>query len=162
MTPTHIGAVAQWLRIHLNFRSHRRLRFNPWVGKIPWRRTCQPSPYSCLENAMDREPWWDTVPVFTESDMTEATERACTPTYGRGAIYFAAFNVTITPKQPHKIPSVLAPWAQSSWHIKLNIRPGVWASQSRLQPAAFLKAKRLFPFSINRVNFLPISHLTDP
>ena len=58
---------------------------------------------------MDREPWWDTVPVFTASDMTEATERACTPTYGRGAIYFAAFNVTITPKQPHRIPNVLAP-----------------------------------------------------
>ena len=30
----------------------RRLRhkFNPWVGKIPWRRACNWLPYSCLEN----------------------------------------------------------------------------------------------------------------
>ena len=24
-------------------RSHRKPRFNPWVGKIPWRRKCQPN-----------------------------------------------------------------------------------------------------------------------
>ena len=23
---------------------HRRHRFSPWVGKIPWRRKCQPTP----------------------------------------------------------------------------------------------------------------------
>jgi hypothetical protein len=32
----------------------RRLRFDPWVGKIPWRRAWQPTPYSCLENPMDK------------------------------------------------------------------------------------------------------------
>ena len=25
-------------------RRHKRLRFDPWVGKIPWRRTWQPTP----------------------------------------------------------------------------------------------------------------------
>ena len=25
-------------------RKHKRLRFNPWVGKIPWRRKWQPTP----------------------------------------------------------------------------------------------------------------------
>ena len=35
-------------------RRHKRLGFNPWVGKMPWRRVWQPSPYSCLENPMDR------------------------------------------------------------------------------------------------------------
>ena len=25
----------------------RRLSFNPWVGKIPWRRTWQPTPVFC-------------------------------------------------------------------------------------------------------------------
>ena len=24
--------------------TYRRLKFNPWVGKIPWRRTWQPTP----------------------------------------------------------------------------------------------------------------------
>ena len=31
--------------------------FNPWVGKIPWRRNGNLFQYSCLENPMDREPW---------------------------------------------------------------------------------------------------------
>ena len=33
--------VAQLLRIHLQCR---RCGFNPWVGKIPWRRAWQPTP----------------------------------------------------------------------------------------------------------------------
>ena len=36
-----------WLndkRICLQCRSLRRWRFNPWVGKIPWRREWQPTP----------------------------------------------------------------------------------------------------------------------
>ena len=31
----------RWLRIYLQCR---RLEFNPWVGKIPWRRKWQPTP----------------------------------------------------------------------------------------------------------------------
>ena len=31
----------------------RRLRFDPWVCKIPWKRECYPLQYSCLENSMD-------------------------------------------------------------------------------------------------------------
>ena len=31
-----------------------RLVFNPWVGKIPWRRKGYPLQYSDLENSMDR------------------------------------------------------------------------------------------------------------
>ena len=30
---------------------------DPQVGKIPWRREWQPTPYSCLENSMDRGAW---------------------------------------------------------------------------------------------------------
>ena len=29
--------------------------FYPHVGKIPWRRACQPPPVFCLENSMNRE-----------------------------------------------------------------------------------------------------------
>ena len=32
----------------------KRCVFDPWVGKIPWRRKWQPTP-SCLGNPMD---WW--------------------------------------------------------------------------------------------------------
>ena len=33
------------------------LRFNRWVGKIPWRRHGNPLQYSCLENPMDGGAW---------------------------------------------------------------------------------------------------------
>ena len=37
----------------------RRCGFDPWVGKIPWRREHgNPLHYSCLENTMDRGAWW--------------------------------------------------------------------------------------------------------
>ena len=40
--------------------------FDPWVGKIPWRRESYPLQYSGLENSMD-----STVHGITESDPTE-------------------------------------------------------------------------------------------
>ena len=36
--------VAQWSRICLQCRRHRRHGFDPWVGKNPWRRKWQPTP----------------------------------------------------------------------------------------------------------------------
>ena len=48
-------------RIRLQCRRHRRLGSDPWVGKIPWRRTWQPLQYSCLGKPMDRGAWWATV-----------------------------------------------------------------------------------------------------
>ena len=49
-----------------------RPQFNPWVGKLPWRRTWQPTPVSCLENPMDRGAWRATVHGLAKSwDMTE-------------------------------------------------------------------------------------------
>ena len=50
----------------------RRLRFNPWVRKIPWKRKWQPTPVFVPGKSMDREPWWATVHgVKKEMDMTE-------------------------------------------------------------------------------------------
>ena len=56
--------AAQWYRIHPQGRRHG---FDPWVGKISWRRAWQPTQYSCLENPMDRGAWWATVHGVTES-----------------------------------------------------------------------------------------------
>ena len=43
--------------------------FNPWVGKIPWRRGWQSTTgkYPCLENPMDRGAWWATAHRVTKS-----------------------------------------------------------------------------------------------
>ena len=39
----------------------KRCGFDPWTGKIPWRRAWQPTSVSCLKNPMDRGAWWATV-----------------------------------------------------------------------------------------------------
>ena len=41
-------------RIHLQLR---RRKFDPWVGKIPWRRKWQHTPVFLLGNPMDRGNW---------------------------------------------------------------------------------------------------------
>ena len=38
-----------------------RGEFDPWVGKIPWRRAWQPLQYPCLEDPMAGGAWWATV-----------------------------------------------------------------------------------------------------
>ena len=50
----------------------QRHGFDPWVGKIPWRRKCHPLQESCLGNPMDRGAWWTVVHEVTkESDTGE-------------------------------------------------------------------------------------------
>ena len=44
-------------------------RFNPWVGKVPWKRECNPLYYSCLENPMDRGDWQATVHGVAKTQM---------------------------------------------------------------------------------------------
>jgi len=39
------------------YRRHRRHRFDPWVGKIPWRGKWQPTPVFMPGNPMDRGAW---------------------------------------------------------------------------------------------------------
>ena len=58
-------------RTHLQCK---RPEFNPWVRKMPWKRSGNPLQQSCLENPTDREAWWATARRgHTESGMTEAT-----------------------------------------------------------------------------------------
>ena len=52
-------------------RGHKRFRFDFWVGKIPWRRKCNPLQYSCLESPMERGVWWATVHGVAKLDTTE-------------------------------------------------------------------------------------------
>ena len=55
-------------------RRHKRLEFDPWVGKIPWRRTWQPTPVFLAGKSHGQRnlgcysPWG-----CKESDTTEAT-----------------------------------------------------------------------------------------
>ena len=57
-----------------NAGRHKRCRFNPWVGKIPWRRKRQPIPvflpgkFHRQRSLVGYSPWG-----HKELDMTEAT-----------------------------------------------------------------------------------------
>ena len=49
------------------YRSCRTCRFDPWVGKILWRRKWQPTPVFLPGKAHDGGAWWATVHGVTES-----------------------------------------------------------------------------------------------
>ena len=55
------------------FRRLKRPGFDPWVGKIPWRRAWQPTPVSSPENPVDRGASWATVRGVAEWDTAEET-----------------------------------------------------------------------------------------
>ena len=44
--------------------------FDPWVGKIPWRRAWQPTPAFLPGEPMDEGAWWATIHRVAESDAT--------------------------------------------------------------------------------------------
>ena len=48
-----------------------RPRFDPWVGKILWRRKQQPTPVFLSGKSMDGGAWQATVRGVAESDTTE-------------------------------------------------------------------------------------------
>ena len=79
-----IDRLPPWLngkKICLQFRRHKICGFDPWVGKIPWRRKWQPLQYSCLKNPMDRGVWWAYSPwCYKESGITERLSMHGLPT----------------------------------------------------------------------------------
>ena len=56
-----------------------RLGFNPWAGKMTWRRKWQPTPVFLLGKSHGQRSLASYSPEgHKESDMTEATLHACT------------------------------------------------------------------------------------
>ena len=50
--------MAQQVKNHLQCRRHRKCKFDPWFGKIPWKREWQPTPVFLPEkDPMDRGAW---------------------------------------------------------------------------------------------------------
>ena len=56
-----------------------RPSFNPWIGKIPWRRKWQPAPVLLPGNPVDREVWRATVHKVAKS-WTQPSTHAGTET----------------------------------------------------------------------------------
>ena len=64
-----------WLNGNESTCQCRRPRFDPWIGKFPWRKKWQLTLVFLSGNPMDRGAWWATVHRVTkESDTSEATQ----------------------------------------------------------------------------------------
>ena len=60
-------------------KRHKRFRFDPQIGKIPWRRACQPTPVFLPGESHGQRRLVGYGPKgCKESDRTEATEHAHT------------------------------------------------------------------------------------
>ena len=67
----HVG-LPRWLSGKESTCQCRRCGFDPWVRKTPGVGNGNPLQYSCLENSMDRRPWWAMVyGVEKESDTAD-------------------------------------------------------------------------------------------
>ena len=68
----HLGrGLPWWLSGKESAYQCRRCGFDPWVGKILWRRNGNPLQYPCLGNPMDSGAWSTTVHGATkELDTT--------------------------------------------------------------------------------------------
>ena len=55
--PLHYSWASLVAQLVKSLLQCRRPGFNPWVGKIPWRREKWPNPVFLLENTVDYIPW---------------------------------------------------------------------------------------------------------
>ena len=99
-----------------------RCGFNPWVGKVPWRRKWQHTRYSCLENPMERGAWRATVYSVTKSQTrlcAHTHQRMCcyTFTYARQAVSSSGLRRALVFRWPRPVPPLRGAWV---W-------PLVWA-----------------------------------
>ena len=49
------------------YSRRKRCGFNPWVGKVPWRRAWQPTPVFLPGESHGQRAWWATVRSVAES-----------------------------------------------------------------------------------------------
>ena len=68
---------------------------DPWAGKIPWRRECNPLQYSCLENSMDRGVGYS-LWRRKETDMSEQITLSYTYTYGHKYIHTYIYILVVS------------------------------------------------------------------
>ena len=75
---------------------HKRCGFNPWIRKTPWSRKWNPTPDSCLENSIDRGPWWAIVHGVAKSwiqlSTKEKKNKICVYIYIYIWIYFTIYG----------------------------------------------------------------------
>ena len=61
------ASLVAWVTKNSPVNAGDRPGFNPWIGKMPWRKGWQPTPVFLLGGPMDRGGWWATVHRVTQS-----------------------------------------------------------------------------------------------
>ena len=129
---TPLARLPWWLRQKRVCLQCGRPGSHPWVGKIPWRRKCNPFQYSCLENPVNGGAWSSvhgaTVHGVAESwtqlsSHTQTLSRAAPPQLGlwwlvpgRLRLAWAAWpSCTCPSPSVAKSASFLKPALRLSW-----------------------------------------------
>ena len=84
LDPGWASLVAQTLKA---LPAMQETRFDPWVGKTPWRREWQPVPVFLLENPMDGGAWWARV-----HEVAKSRTRLSNLTYLRQHAFLSQFG----------------------------------------------------------------------
>ena len=104
--PIHSPGGASGKEPTCQSRRYKRCGFNPWVGKIPWRRAWQPTPIFLPGKSHEQRilagysPWG-----CTESDTTEATMFFIYKTY----IYIYIYMYVLFLQQICKLGTTIFP-----------------------------------------------------
>ena len=101
--------VAQWWIIADQCRTHRRHRFGPWVGKMPWRREQPPTPAFSPGEPLDRGAWRAAVHRVAHT-QTQPSTRASTSSFKESKS--TGRSVVFNSVQPHGLQParLLCPW----------------------------------------------------
>ena len=70
---------------------HRRCGFNPWVGKIPWRRAWQPTPVFSPGKSHGQEVWQAAVHGVATVNSDDAVMTGHTPVLHFTSFYMKYF-----------------------------------------------------------------------
>ena len=110
--------MAHWgfnKKIHLQFRKCRKCRFDPWVGKIPWRRKWQPAlVFLPGESYKQRSLEHYSPRGHKESDTTERLKNSIKIwSISPSSLVYLRWNRTFLASWPHFLPYFL-PFSISS------------------------------------------------
>jgi len=118
----------------------RRLGFDRWVGKIPWRRTWQHTPVflEFLENPIDRGPWWATVhrvDYRVGHDLATKQQRQCGSFSGLSSFprLYSSFLLLPLCLRAFQISRESVPILAVKWPV-LILKPLVWDTRVFSQP----------------------------
>ena len=77
-------------------RSRRkRCGFNPWVGKVPWRRAWQPTPAFLPGESHGHRAWWATAHSVTESQTRLKRLSSSSPSHSKHSLQLGMLNPTL-------------------------------------------------------------------